>query len=73
MSTQIGFVFSIRFNQAAGRGGCDLVGRRGHSRPLESSRVNQGVDANLSGLSTILLREVLADQSDRGRRANVSG
>jgi hypothetical protein len=66
-------LFSVHANQTAGYAGRDLVGRRGHSRWLESLRVNQGVDANQSGMPTIWLREVLADQSDRGYRAKVRG
>ena len=62
-----------RANKVARCGGRDLVGRRCHSRSLESLHVSQGVDANQSSVPTMWLREVLADQSDRGHRANVSG
>jgi hypothetical protein len=54
-----------------GYGGRDLVGRRSHSRSLENLRHDQRVDADQTSVQTMYLREVLADQSDRGHRANV--
>ena len=39
----------------------------------KNATADQGVDANQLSTPTLLLREVLADQSDRGHRASVSG